>query len=77
VQLGTSTLNPNVKSEPIVMKNLKYWGAPRNDGFIMMPNVVEALRTGDKAYEFKGSNGFMITVDLNSKDFETSSSGGQ
>jgi len=69
VQLGTSSLNPNKKSDPIVMQNLKYWGAPRNDGFIMMPNVVEALRAGDKAYEFKGTNGFMITVDLNSKDF--------
>jgi hypothetical protein len=75
VQLGTSTLNPNVKSEPIVMKNLKYWGAPRNDGFIMMPNLVEAVRAGDKAFEFKGSNGFMITVDLNSKDFMAAGSG--
>jgi len=54
--------------DPIVMKNLKYWGAPRNDGFIMMPNQVEAYRTGDKAFEFKGTNGFMITIDINSKD---------
>jgi hypothetical protein len=69
VELGTSTLNPNVKSSPIVIENLKYWGAPRNTGFVLMPNVVEALRTGDKAYEFKGTNGFMITVDLASKDF--------
>jgi hypothetical protein len=72
VQLGTSSLNPNKKDTPIVIQNLKYWGAPRNDGFIMMPNVVEALRVGDKAYEFKGSNGFMITVDLASKDFMAS-----
>jgi hypothetical protein len=69
VQLGTSTLNPNNKAAPIVIQNLKYWGAPRNDGFVLMPNVVEALRTGDKTYEFKGTNGFMITVDLASKDF--------
>jgi hypothetical protein len=69
VQLGTSTLNPNVKTEPIVIQNLKYWGAPRNDGFIMMPNIVEALRVGDRAYEFKGSNGFMLTLDMSSKDF--------
>ena len=54
---------------PVVIHNLRYWGAPRNDGFVLMPNTVEALRTGDKAYEFKGTNGFMITVDLNSKDF--------
>jgi len=69
VQLGTSTLNPNNKTQPIVIQNLKYWGAPRNDGFVLMPNVVEALRAGDQTYEFKGTNGFMITVDLASKDF--------
>ena len=50
----------------MVIKNLRYWGAPRNDGFVMMPNTVEALRTGDKAYEFKGTNGFMITFDIDS-----------
>jgi hypothetical protein len=55
--------------EPVVMRNLPYWGAPRNDGFVMMPNDVEAYRTGPNAFEFKGTNGFMITVDLNSKDF--------
>ena len=54
--------------EPIVIKNLKYWGVPRNEGFIMMPNVVEAYRVGDKPFEFKGTNGFMITFDMNSKD---------
>jgi hypothetical protein len=53
-------LNPH---EPVIIKNLKYWGAPRNDGFIMMPNEVEAYRLGEKAFEFKGTNGFMITVD--------------
>jgi hypothetical protein len=56
-------------NEPVVIHNLKYWGAPRNDGFVLMPNEVEAYRTGDKAFEFKGTNGFMITVDMNSKDF--------
>ena len=54
---------------PVVIKNLRYWGAPRNDGFIMMPNEVEAYRTGPNAFEFKGTNGFMITIDLNSNDF--------
>jgi Protein of unknown function (DUF1326) len=76
VQLSTATLNPNTKTEPTVIKNLKYWGAPRNDGFVLMPNIVEALRVGDKAYEFKGTNGFMITIDLASKDFATGKSGG-
>ena len=54
--------------DPIVIKNLKYWGVPRNDGFVMMPNEVEAYRGGDKPFEFKGTNGFMITLDISSKD---------
>jgi len=29
---------------------------------------VEAYRAGDKAFEFKGTNGFMITIDMNSGD---------
>jgi hypothetical protein len=57
-----------MSDEPIVIKNLKYWGAPRNDGFVLMANEVEAYRAGDKSYEFKGTNGFMITLDMNSND---------
>jgi hypothetical protein len=52
--------------EHVIIKNLRYFGAPRNDGFIMMPNDVEAYRLGDKAFEFKNTNGFMITVDTDS-----------
>jgi len=55
--------------DPVVIKNLRYFGAPRNAGFIMMPNRVEAYRLGDKAFEFKGTNGFMITYDITSADF--------
>lgn len=50
--------------EPVVIKNLRYFGAPRNDGFVMMPNEVEAYRLGPKAYEYKGTNGFMVTIDI-------------
>jgi hypothetical protein len=56
--------------EPIVIRNLKYMGAARNDGFILMPNEIEAYRLGDKPYEFKGTNGFMITIDTTSKDVQ-------
>lgn len=49
---------------PMVLKNLRYWGAPRNTGFVMMPNEIEAYRRGDKPFEFKGTNGFMITIDI-------------
>jgi len=59
---------PGNTNEPVVIHNLKYWGAPRNDGFVLMPNEVEAYRVGPKAFEFRGTNGFMITVDINSDD---------
>ncbi len=59
---------PGMTNEPIVIRNLRYWGAPRNDGFVLMPNEVEAYRVGEKAFEYKGTNGFLITVDINSKD---------
>lgn len=55
-------------NDPVVIKNLKYWGAPRNDGFVLMPNKVEAYRLGDKPFEYKGTNGFMITFDIASTD---------
>jgi hypothetical protein len=57
--------------EPAVLKNVRYWGTPRNDGFIMMPNEVEAYRVSSNAFEFKGTNGFMLTFDMNSKDVST------
>ncbi|HVS65540.1 MAG TPA: DUF1326 domain-containing protein [Thermoanaerobaculia bacterium] len=69
---------PGNTNDPVVIQNLKYWGVPRNDGFVLMPNEVQAYRAGDKAYEFKGTNGFMITIDINSKDVagDASSAGG-
>jgi hypothetical protein len=60
--------HPGNTADPVVIRNLKYWGAPRNDGFVLMPNEIEAYRVGPKAFEFKGTNGFMITLDISSKD---------
>ena len=57
--------------ESPVIKNLQYWGATHNDGFVLMPNKVEAYRAGDKPFEYAGGNGFMITFDIASKDFAT------
>ena len=62
--------------EPVVIKNLKYWAAPRNDGFVLFPSDVEAYRVGPKAFEFKNTNGFLITIDMNSSDFEKTAMGG-
>jgi hypothetical protein len=55
------------QSAPVVINNLKYWGAPKHTGFVLMPNEVEAYRLGPNAFEFKGTNGFMITFDIDSK----------
>ena len=57
-----------MSAEPTVIKNLKYFAAPRNDGFVLMPSQLEAFRRGDNAFEYKGTNGFMITVDVKSTD---------
>jgi hypothetical protein len=35
--------------EPVVVQKLKYWGAPRNDGVILMPNEVQAYPKGREA----------------------------
>jgi len=63
--------NEGMNDEPIVIKNMRYWGAPRNDGFVLMQNEVEALRevpADQKPFEFKRTNGFMITFDIKSDD---------
>ncbi|MBI3272618.1 MAG: hypothetical protein HYZ53_26750 [Planctomycetes bacterium] len=53
---------------PVVIQRLKYWGARRNEGFVLMPNEVEACRVGDKPFEFKGTNGFTIRIGAASTD---------
>jgi len=57
-----------ITNEPAVLKNVRYWGTPRNDGFIMMPSEIEAYREGPNAFEFKGTNGFLLTFDMTSND---------
>ena len=66
VVLNGAAVNRNM-SAPVVINNLKYWGAPRHSGFVLMPNEVEAYRLGPNAFEYKGTNGFMITFDIDSK----------
>jgi hypothetical protein len=66
VVLNGAAVNRNMSS-PVVINNLKYWGAPRHTGFVLMPNEVEAYRQGPNAFEYKGTNGFMITFDIDSK----------
>jgi len=60
--------NAGMTNAPVVVNNLRYFGAPRNTGFILMPNEVEAYRVGPKPFEYKGTTGFMITYDITSND---------
>jgi Protein of unknown function (DUF1326) len=66
---------PGMTSDPVKLTNLKYWAAPRNDGFLLMQTEVEAYRVGPNAFEYKGTSGFVITVDMKSRDFARSTGG--
>jgi hypothetical protein len=54
--------------EPVRLQNLRYWGAPRNDGFVIMQATLEAYRTGYRPFEYRDSTGFTTSIDLTSKD---------
>jgi hypothetical protein len=59
-----------LNDEPVVIKNVAWGAEAHNDGFTLMPNEVEAYRVGEKAFEYKGTNGFMVTVDMTSEDIK-------
>jgi hypothetical protein len=60
--------HPGNTDEPIVVRNLKYQGAPRNDGIILMPNEVQFWRAGEKPFESRRTTGYMVTLDISSRD---------
>jgi hypothetical protein len=53
-----------------VIKNMSYFAATRNDGFNILPVEIMAYRRGPKPapFEFRGTSGWTITIDMNSKD---------
>src|SRR5262245_51711463 len=53
-----------------VIKNMKYFAAPRNDGFNIMPVDQLVYRRGPAPapFQFRGTSGWTITMDMNSKD---------
>ena len=65
-----------VKSGRSVIENLRYWAAPRDDGFVLMSAEIEAYRIGPNAFEYKGVNGIVVTFDISSKDAAAAASGG-
>jgi uncharacterized protein DUF1326 len=65
------TRNPGATAEgTTVIKNMSYFGSSRNDGFNIMPVESIAYRRGPKPvpFELRGTSGWTITIDLNSKD---------
>ncbi len=53
-----------------VIKNMSYFAATRNDGFNVLPVETLVYRRGPKPapFEFKGTSGWTITIDMNSND---------
>jgi Protein of unknown function (DUF1326) len=53
-----------------VIKNMSYFAATRNDGFNILPVELVAYRRGPKParFEFRGTSGWTITIDMNSGD---------
>lgn len=59
---------PGMDGNHIVIKNLSYWGVPRHDGFVLMPSTIEVYNGEPESFVFENTNGFMITIDINSSD---------
>jgi hypothetical protein len=53
-----------------VIRNMRYFASTRNDGFHILPVEHLAYRRGPTPapFEFKGTSGWTITIDMNSKD---------
>jgi Protein of unknown function (DUF1326) len=60
--------HPGNTADPIVVTNLKYHGAPRNDGIVLMPSEVQFWRGAERPFESRGTTGYMVTIDINSRD---------
>jgi hypothetical protein len=53
-----------------VIRNMRYFGATRNDGFNILPVEHLTYRRGPTPapFEFKETSGWTLTIDMNSKD---------
>lgn len=63
-------LDGGMNNKPVTMNNMDYFGYPRNTGFLLMPNDLEAYHVGDKGFEYHGTNGLVTTVDISSNDIK-------
>ena len=53
-----------------IIKNMSYFAAIRNDGFNILPVESLTYRRGTRItpFEFRGTSGWTITIDMNSRD---------
>lgn len=58
---------PKMDGDPVVIQNLTFWGAHRNNGFTLIPSKVIAYRAGGRQFEFRDSSGFVTTIEIRSK----------
>ena len=58
-----------LENKPVMMSNMDYFGFPRNNGFTLMPSDLVAYRAGNRAFEYKNTNGLYTTVEMNANDF--------
>jgi len=56
----------NPKQE-IVLPNVQYWKAQSNNGFRMWKTQVEKYSGQNHDFEYKGTNGFLITITFSGK----------
>ena len=57
-----SVVTGNDKKTPVVIKNLTYWGAQKNNGFIMAKSK-HHYKGHDLDYAFEDANGFLIEIE--------------
>jgi len=50
-----------------VIPNLKYWEAQSNNGFRMWKTKVENYSGQGHEFQYKGTNGFLITITFSGK----------
>jgi hypothetical protein len=65
------TRNPGATGKGTTfIRNMSYFASTRNDGFNIMPVEALTYRRGPNPapFEFRGTSGWTITIDMNSKD---------
>ena len=63
-------------ARPAVIQGLCYLRAQRNDGFVLLPCSKSCYNAGNRPFSFENTNGFLITIHMDSSLPVPTSSGG-